>query len=345
MVKYIAKAIRSKTSVLEEIPCNLCGCDKYVLLFKARDLNYRTTAKVFNIVKCNNCGLVFINPQPEHIEQYYPETYGPHRSDPKIRVKESLRKTLELFYKYPVKTMESHYSVISRLKYLFKFFEVRFKNDFFFYRLSYGFDKKILDIGCGNGSYLLSLKAFGWDPSKQLYGIDFPSENLKKLKENKQMNITEGNFIEVEMPINFFEVITLRHVLEHFTDPSLVMNKIYRLLKPGGKVLINVPNFKSIESLYLFKENYHAVDAPRHLYHFTPETLKMLLQKTGFTIEKIYLKKSPTPFVISLQNYGYTTPKWVEKYFISNILTLLKILGYSGEILCVASKDKNHSRL
>lgn len=146
----------------------------------------------------------------------------------------------------------------------------------------------MLDVGCGNGSYLLGLKSLGWNAREQLYGIDFKSPVLKELQEQEDINTMEGNFIEMDLPENFFDVVTFRHVLEHFSDPSAALKKAYRILKPGGVVLIDVPNFKSIEALFLFKDKWFAIEAPRHLYHFSPETLKGLLNKAGFVEEKIY---------------------------------------------------------
>ena len=212
------------------------------------------------------------------------------------------------------------------------------KNDFFFFKIPYRKDLRLLDIGCGNGIYLLQLKKLGWNPRTQLYGIEFPNEVLQQLKEVEQVNIIEGNLYEGELPKNFFDVVTLRHVLEHFYDPTLAMQKIYHTLKPGGKVLILAPNFKSIEALFIFKEKWYNIDTPRHLYHFTPKTLMKLLLKTEFTVEQIYLKKSVSPVVKSLEYYGYRVPKFIEKSVIPNILSIFKLFGFSEDLLCKAVK-------
>lgn len=317
----------------KNIFCNICGKNNYKLLFKAKDLLYRTTEEEFQIVRCMNCGLVYINPQPEDMGQYYPESYAPHNVDMNIKVNPSLIKTLELFYGYSQKRLDS----IDKIKFIPKYLEVTLKNNYFFYRIPYGSDKKLLDIGCGNGGYLLKLKRLGWDAETQLYGVELPNSALKKLKENERLNIIEGDFMKVDLPENYFDIVTLRHVLEHLSDPLGAMKKVYDILKSDGLVLINAPNFKSVEA-FLFKGKYHNIDAPRHLFHFTPESLGKLLDKVGFHVEKLYLKKSPTPFVASLKNYGYHVPKYIKKYVISNMLTVFKLLGFSGEFLCKAYK-------
>ncbi|MEW6117192.1 MAG: class I SAM-dependent methyltransferase [Nitrospirota bacterium] len=316
--------------------CKVCGGRSHKLLFTAKDLNYRTTNKEFNIVKCRKCKLVHINPLPESLEQYYPELYGPHQQKNKISINPSLQRVLNLFYDYPVQNGDGR-SAIDKLRYLHRFLEVAFKNDFFFYRIPYSSNKRLLDIGCGNGSYLLYLKKLGWDAEKQLFGVEFPNASIAQIKQSEQLNIIEGDFLDIELPMNFFTIATLRHVLEHFIDPVLAMKKVREILEPGGKVFISVPNFRSLEGVFL-KEKWYPLDPPRHLYHFTPGTLRKLLHKTGFEVEKMHLKRSMSSLTKSLENYGINISKPTRKYLISNFLKLSKVLGFSAEILCIAVK-------
>ncbi|WP_333655645.1 class I SAM-dependent methyltransferase [Dissulfurispira sp.] len=325
--------------MVKNISCNICCNNNYTLVFKAKDLNYRTTDEEFNIVKCKNCGLVYINPQPVNLEQYYPKTYIPYKSiSTDAAFKLPLRRALELFYGYPCKEFVPA-SLMTKLRHIHRLLEINLKDNFFLYRIQYDRTKKILDVGCGNGGYLLSLKSLGWDACTQIYGIDFPNEALEHLKEHEHINIIEGNFLDTNLPENFFDIITLRHVLEHLNDPASALKKAFAILKPGGIILINVPNFKSFEALVIFREKWRHIDAPRHLYHFSPETLKKLLNNAGFAVEKILLKRSVAPFIKSLEHYGYHVPKFVEKYIIRNMLKLFKLFGYSGELLCKAVKQ------
>ncbi|MFZ5998718.1 MAG: class I SAM-dependent methyltransferase [Nitrospirota bacterium] len=316
--------------------CKICGGRSHKLLFTAKDLNYGTTNKEFNIVKCKKCKLVHINPLPVNLEQYYPELYGPHQQKDNISIKPSIETVLSLFYNYPVQKSGGQ-GVLKKICYLHKFFEVAVKNEYFFHRIPYERQAKILDIGCGNGSYLLLLKKLGWNAAGQLFGVEFPNESIAHIKKTEELNIIEGNFLNVELPMSFFSIATLRHVLEHFSDPVLAMRRVHDVLAPGGRVLISLPNFRSLET-FLFKGKWYHIDAPRHLYHFTPATLKALLERTGFEMERIYLKKSVSTVTRSLENYGLTVSKSVEKYIISNILKISKLLGLSEEILCIAVK-------
>ena len=320
----------------KDIVCNLCGSSEYALIFKAKDLNYCTTDEEFNVVKCKKCSLVYLNPQPLIIERYYPETYMPYKEviGAGIDFKPYVRRALKIFYGYPATVKTS----VNKLQNLHGLIGLNLKDKFFFYKVPYARHKKILDVGCGNGSYLLSLKKLGWDAETQLYGIDFPNEALTHLKEHEHINIIGGNFFDAALPENFFDVVAVRHVLEHLPDPASALKKAFALLKPDGIILINVPNFKSFEAMVFFREKWRHIDDPRHLYHFSPKTLKKLLGNTGFTVERILLKRAVAPFIKSLGHYGYHVPKFVEKYIIRTMLKLFKLTGYSGEILCKATK-------
>lgn len=318
----------------EEVACNLCGSWESSLVFRAKDLNYKSTDLEFPLVRCRGCGLVFISPRPEDMAPFYPDTYAQHKPNPVVRFKPSLQKKLSLFYGYPD---------ISGIKgrawtHLHYFLELTLKNDFFFFRIPYRRDLRLLDIGCGNGIYLMQLKKLGWDAPTQLFGLEFPNEALPHLRDKEGMTIIEGDLYSEELPEHFFDVVTLRHVIEHFPDPTAALEKVRRTLKPGGQVLILAPNFRSMEALFVFREKWYNIDAPRHLFHYTPATMRKLLEKTGFCVKKMHRKKSIAPVVKSLEHYGYRVPRFVEKSVIPHILTLCKLFGFSEDLLCRAVK-------
>lgn len=319
-------------------PCNICGSDRSRVLFKVKDLNYKTTEEEFSLEQCENCGLVYLDPQPGDIGMYYPgeSEYVPHK---KIRVANKIKgltlKALQIHYNYPA---DRPFSLMDRLQAIFKILEFRNKDKYFFMTFPFGSDKRVLDIGCGNGGDLMSLKMLGWDARTQLYGVDYPNESLRYLKESEGINIVEGDFLNADLPRAFFDVVRMKHVLEHFQDPSAVMAKVSQILKPQGTVLMEIPNFRSAEALLLFRDKWYHIDAPRHLYHFSPRTLGRLMDKSGFDVQKIRLKKSSFPFIRSLEHFGFRVPKSVEKYGIRNLLKLFKLFGFSGELQCSAIK-------
>jgi SAM-dependent methyltransferase len=322
--------------MMVKVPCNICGCAESRLLFKAKDLNYRVSDEEYNVVKCSSCGLVYLNPRPRNPQQFYPSDYGPHQiAPPKGSFRDSTRRALQLFYNYPAELCPSF---IGRLERIFKQLELKVREKYFLLTVPYSPSKRILDLGCGNGKYLMSLQSLGWKADTQLYGLDYPNESLRRLRESHGLNIMEGDFLSTDLPIDFFDVVTMKHVLEHFPDPYAVMAKVASILKPGGTVLIEIPNFKSIEALFLLRDKWHHIDAPRHLYHFSPRTLRLLLNRAGFDVEMIRLKKSIRPFSASLAHFGYNVPRLIEKYLICNMLELCRLIGFSGELQCKATK-------
>ena len=319
------------------IACNICGLEDARLLFKARDIVHRITDEEFNVVKCRGCGLVYINPQPDDMSMYYPEDYAPHGCEHEKPMKESLRRALLTFYDYPGNGCVKA-TVAEKIKYFTRYLSIKFKDEYFFYKFPYAKDKKVVDVGCGSGAHLLMLKRLGWDGATQLYGIGYPNEALRRIRDTEGLNLTEGDFMEADMPAGFFDVARLSHVLEHLPDPAAALGRVRDILKPGGKVLLAVPNFRCLEGPYLFKDKWSALEAPRHLFHFTPKTIKMLLKKAGFKVCEVRLKKSSNLFVANLETCGYRVSGPVKKYVLSNVLKFFKVLGFSSMLFCAAVK-------
>ena len=321
--------------------CRLCGSTAQRRLFAVRDLNYGTTQEEFSLVRCLHCRLVSLSPQPESLDRYYGTGYLPYQPGAEgAPFKPAVREALRRLYGYPGSAPTAAWSW-SRIRALPRQLEVQRKNGYFFYRIPYAADTRILDVGCGNGAYLLSLKALGW-AAGQLYGVDLVTDasTLRRLRDLERLHIVEGEFLEAPLPEEAFDVIAMRHVLEHLRDPVAVMRRVFRLLRPGGRVLINVPNFKSLEALVLFRERWRHIDAPRHLFHYSPKPMRVLLQTAGLRTERVMLKRSSSAFMRSLERSGYRVPHAVEKYVIRKLLLLFALFGYSGELLCAATRPR-----
>ncbi|MDE2001613.1 MAG: class I SAM-dependent methyltransferase [Patescibacteria group bacterium] len=136
--------------------------------------------------------------------------------------------------------------------------------------------KELLDIGCGNGSFLMAARRDGWDAQ----GTEIaPSSHIMT---GAGAFIRSGDFLRLEFPADRFDGVTLWHSLEHVTDPAGYIRKIGSVLKPGGFVMIEVPDIDSLQA-EAFGENWFHLDVPRHLFHFSPESLKRLLEENRFT--------------------------------------------------------------
>jgi SAM-dependent methyltransferase len=129
----------------------------------------------------------------------------------------------------------------------------------------------LLDIGCGDGSFLLAARKRGW----RVFGTELnPQDALR----NGLSVVTDINDAIDSAP---FDCITLWHSLEHLRDPLNTLKTIRRLLSPTGVLIIAVPDNGGLQAT-LFGRSWVHLDVPRHLYHFGKDSLSMLLQATGF---------------------------------------------------------------
>ncbi len=160
--------------------------------------------------------------------------------------------------------------------------------------------KQILDFGCGTGDFLKVCKNDGW----QITGVE-PNEKARSIaKENTNATIYSTDDLNL-LQNNSFDVITLWHVLEHLPDLENHINLIKRLLKPNGKLVLALPNYKSYDAAF-YKKYWAAYDVPRHLWHFSKESIPKLFSGFGFKLESTLPLKFDS-FYVSLLSEKYKT--------------------------------------
>jgi SAM-dependent methyltransferase len=134
----------------------------------------------------------------------------------------------------------------------------------------------LLDVGCGNGAFLLQMKGTGWS----LRGIDPDPEAVARARE-AGIPADEGFLADRRYPANDFDAITLSHVAEHAHEPVELLRECHRILRPGGVLWIATPNLAST-GYRLFGRHWRSLDPPRHLVLFSPKALKQALERIGF---------------------------------------------------------------
>lgn len=136
----------------------------------------------------------------------------------------------------------------------------------------------LLDIGAGTGDFLKEAKKRGWNVS----GTE-PNEKARSLAKQKDIQLQQDTGV---LPAGKFDVISMWHVLEHVSDLEAQIEELQRLLKKDGLLVIAVPNYKSLDAKK-YKENWAAYDVPRHLYHFSRESISKIFSEKGFRLVEI----------------------------------------------------------
>ena len=141
--------------------------------------------------------------------------------------------------------------------------------------------KTLLDVGCGTGDFLKTAKENNWTVS----GIE-PNADARSIANQK----TENAVFDIEQLNNFesnsFDVITLWHVLEHLPDLEYQISILKKLLKPKGRLVVAVPNYKSFDANY-YNQFWAAYDVPRHLWHFDQNSISKLFASIDMEIEQL----------------------------------------------------------
>ena len=275
---------------METTVCNLCGNAATQPFATVPDLLLERLSVTAALVCCTQCGLVYQNPRPTLIEmgQHYPPEYEPYTDHAEQRKSNwLLQKAID-------------YGIQKRCRFVTK----------------HKAGGSILDIGCAAGTFMLGMQAQGkW----QTYGVEISSEVARLARERHNLNVFTGTLEEAAFPDQMFDAVTLWDVLEHLHDPTATLREIHRILKSDGLLLIRVPNLASWDAK-LFGKTWAGLDAPRHLYVFTPDTLTQILATAGFgVVNHSCAIGSYVTFVLSVRfwfsarNSSTATKQWVTR--------------------------------
>jgi len=254
--------------------CPLCGNNMLDIYLETED--YFLTHERFTIVKCTQCGLMFVNPRPlpsEIFKYYQSENYISH----------STKQTGLLDKIYSLVRKQNHFKKFKLIS--------RYKKA-----------GAIFDIGCATGEFLYFFKKKGW----KVTGVEPNDEARNFAAKTYQVTVADEENIP-NLEEKTFDVITMWHVLEHVHDINERVTQLNRLLKDDGIAVIAVPNPNSKDAA-MYQKFWAGYDLPRHLYHFTAKTMEKLFDKHGFhLVEKIPLVFDA--FYISLVSEKYQTGK------------------------------------
>jgi len=191
------------------------------------------TLETFSILECSRCGLGHTSPRPSHLEKYYRDYHGGRHG-----------KTADYCARRRVRILQ---------------------------QVTGNTTGRLLDIGCGDGTFLLAARAAGWSVVGTEMNATFPRQAGLEV-------YPKISDVRSHAP---FDSITLWHTLEHLPDPRATLKEIHGLLSSNGALIIAVPNAGGLQARAFGAKWFH-LDVPRHLYHFTRSSLASVLQSEGF---------------------------------------------------------------
>ena len=249
----------------EETVCPSCGKDHSQPIFEAADPEPKNAGLRFAIVECADCGLWFTNPRPSpaDIGKFYPSDYLPY-ARPQLR---------------PAKN-----SWLFRMQSRLLGRPCRERQ-----YLPWHGQGRLLDFGCGGGEYLIRMQNQGWKTT----ALDVSENVIQNLQAGFGIKGYVGTLPHPELKPASFDVVTMWASLEHVHQPLETLRGVHRILAPGGRVYVQVPNSEGWECR-LFGENSFSWDVPRHLTFFCPRTLNDILGRAGFQVQTIRQVSQPS---------------------------------------------------
>jgi len=220
------------------------------------DFLFESTSKTFTLYSCEACRCLFLHPMPDsrEIERFYPADYWWN-----ARRSGGLKKLESVYRKL---ALRDHIAFITKAA------------------GDRGVD--VLDVGCGSGTLLGLLKHRGF----RVTGLDFSAEAAAIAKAENGVDVAVGTLEEAHFPAESFDVVTLFHVMEHVTNPRLVLAQVSRVLKPNGVAILQVPNIESWQ-FKIFGARWYGLDIPRHVIDYSRNSMLKLLAASGFVVNRI----------------------------------------------------------
>lgn len=268
----------SEAVARKHIACNLCGSDRRESFCPENGLG---------LVKCQECGLVYVSPRPDPNELYalYGETYF-HNDESGtvgymnyVKDEPNIRKTFA-----------------GRLKRLARFIQ----------------PGKMLDVGCAAGFFLDEAAKAGW----QVQGMDVSSFAVEYTKNRFGYDARLGSLTDQDYPAGAYDLVTMWDVIEHVPDPKMYIEQAAKLLRPGGVIALATPDVDSLPARLTGPRWVGYKLSEEHVYYFSTQTLSRMLEEAGFEVVDARHVGKYVTLRLFLDRLGMYAP------FLSRLLTL-----------------------
>jgi 2-polyprenyl-3-methyl-5-hydroxy-6-metoxy-1,4-benzoquinol methylase len=271
--------------------CPICNANS-IAPFIETTAQMHSSKELFNFDQCANCQLVFLNPRVnlDNLKNYYTSHYLPYRGPEAWgkfkKLVEGSQKKLDL---RRVKRVKDAYPILP--------------------------ESLILDVGCGNPSFLKSCQQ---ELKCQTMGIDFSDEGWKEqIAQFKGIDLQVAEIKDLSINLQP-DVITMWHYLEHDYTPLENLTYLKSIAKPSTTLIIEIPNFDSV-SRKKYNENWAGWHTPRHTSLFSPNNIKLLLEKSGWNVSHLFTYGTLNPYLLfwmsEMEKKGIQWTKNMENEF------------------------------
>ncbi len=287
-----------------------CGSNAITKVFKCRD--HTVSKEEFEIWECSNCTFRFTQNVPDeaNISTYYQSAEYVSHSDTKQGF---INRLYHIVRNHTLKSKQRLVQKVTKLK-----------------------SGSVLDVGAGTGAFAHTMLQAGW----KVTGLEPDATARANALLNYVLKLNELSVLH-QLETNSFDVITMWHVLEHVHDLHGYLQTYLRILKRDGRLIIAVPNYTSYDAA-VYKNYWAAYDVPRHLYHFSPASMQVLLEQKGFLLEAVKPMWFDS-FYVSMLSEKYRNGKgnllkaiWVG--MISNLKAVLHVRKCSSVIYIIRKK-------
>jgi 2-polyprenyl-3-methyl-5-hydroxy-6-metoxy-1,4-benzoquinol methylase len=252
--------------------CPVCGSNAVSRALEAKD--HTVSKQIFKIWSCQDCSFRFTQsvPSAEAIGKYYKsDTYVSHSNTKKGLIN-------RLYHAVRKRTLQQKLRLV---------------------RQATGqMEGNLLDIGAGTGAFASVMQGAGW----KVTGLEPDRDARDNAARDYQIKLEDLSHL-FELPADHYDAVTLWHVLEHVHQLHEYLETFKKILTQDGALIIAVPNFTSDDAKY-YGRDWAAWDVPRHLWHFSPKSMDVLVKKHGLTVAKTLPMKFDS-YYVSMLSEGY----------------------------------------
>ena len=263
--------------------CALCGAEGRELYDRLRDQMFGAPGH-WSLQRCSRCGYVWLHPRPVATDmaklyrQYHTHTAPPDRTGPGRWRDRAKQRVLARAFGYGDGARFLGGRIVDRV--LCSIEPLRELVGATIMWLHGAQRGRLLDVGCGSGGFLKQMQALGW----QVCGVEPDPAAARVARERYGLDVTCGTLEEAVLPAQWFDAVTMSHVVEHLPDPIATLRECGRVLKPTGRLVITTPNVESLGRRW-FRTAWRGLEVPRHLQLYSVETLVECAGRAGLRVE------------------------------------------------------------